>query len=469
MKRKTMLMLWLLWWAASAQGQVTLELERTVRNLHSQDALKHATLCVSVYDASTGQPVYAYDANRSVTPASVMKLLTTGTGFARLGSDFRFTTRLLMRGDTDRDGVLHGDLYIVGGGDPLLGSYRFKQTQHEALFAQWAEAIRKRGIRRIAGSVRFNESLFSGAQQHDSWQLGDVGNYYGAGASALNFHENMYFAYFNAGSSIGDPATLDDTQPRGLGLMEHNQVTTGAAKSGDQVIAYGLNSSNERLYTGTVPLGASHFGVRVAMPHPAASCATLLATYLRKQGIGVDKDTEPAATLPDSVRTLSEYYSPVFRQIAQYTNQTSNNLYAESIFKYLGHHCHADGSFAGGANAITTYLKEKKVEASGVNIVDGSGLSRLNSVTADFLGRYLVMLAREPFFDAFLSSLRTASNPAVHYKTGTMTGVKAQAGYVVANGRKMTYAVIINHAEQASREAAEAVERIVQQIAQLAK
>lgn len=463
-------------------AQSVLELDRAVQRAQGAEGMRHATLSVSVYDATSGQRLYGHDDQRSVTPASVQKLLTTGTAFARLGSSFRFTTRLLMRGEVDREGVLHGDLYIIAGGDPLLGSYRYRQTTADTLFAQWTAALRSRGVRRIDGRICYVASIFCGPQQHDSWQHGDVGNYYGAGATGLNFHENMYFVHFNAGAQLGAPAVVARTNPKNLDLLTVNEVTTGPAGSGDQVVAYGLPWFSERVYCGTVPLGARDFSVRVALPHPGRTCADLLATHLRSQGISVGMGAEEADAEPDSTRTVSEYLSPVYRHIAQYTNHTSNNIYAEAIFKYLGYRQYHAGDFAHGAKAVEAYLAEKGLDLGGVHVVDGSGLSRQNRLTADMLARYLTALCSEPFFDHFLESLSTVGGsgtarnllPALpksvsmQLKTGSMESVKSYAGYVTtADGRRLAFALVANGYGCSGREATQQLTPILMAIAGL--
>lgn len=460
-------------------AQPTAEVDRVVQRVAQEAAMKHATLSVCIYNITQGKMVYGFDEQRTVTPASVEKLLTTGAGFALLGGDFRFTTRLSMRGELDRDGVLHGNLYIIGGGDPLLGSYRYRQTTLDTIFAQWTTALRKRGVRRIDGGVYYNTSIYDNQRLHDSWQWGDVGNYYGAGVSALNFHENMYFVHFNPGAQVGDAATVNRTNPKGLDLMEDCFVTTGAAGSGDNVIVYGSPYSNHRSYTGTVPLGRRDFGVRAALPDPARTCADLFASYLRTRGIGVSLGAEEAKAIPDSLRTVMDYHSIPYHTLAQYTNRTSNNIYAESIFKYLGYKKHGRGTFANGTNAVMNYLHDKGLSTDGIHIADGSGLSRLNRVTTDFLCRYLEAISKEPFFDSFLASLSKSGESGtaksllpslpqgieVYLKTGTMEGAKAYAGYLVTGGELLSFAIVSNHHDCSSREAADLLNSILSKIA----
>lgn len=462
----------------SLHAQPTVELDRLVRETAEETALRHATLSVSLYNVTADKKVYGFDDQRAVTPASVEKLLTTGAGFALLGADFRFTTRLTMRGELDRDGVLHGDVYITGGGDPLLGSYRYRQTTLDTLFSQWTTALRRRGVRRIDGGVCYNASLFDNQRLHDSWQWGDVGNYYGAGVSALNFHENMYFVYFNPGARVGEAATVSRISPKNIELMETNTVTTGEAGSGDQVVVYGAPGSMERLYTGTVPLGKRDFSVRAALPDPARTCADLFASYLRTRGIGVSLGAREVTAMPDSLRAVMDYQSTPYSTLAQYTNHTSNNIYAESIFKYLGYKQYRRGTFENGSKAVTTWLAEKGLAAD--RIVDGSGLSRQNRMTTDFLCRYLAAMSKESFFEQYLTTLAKASESgtarnllaglpegvSVYVKTGTMEGVKSYAGYIVTGGgERLAFAIIANNYNCSGREAADLLTRILQKMA----
>ena len=467
--------------SSSATAQQISELEKTVLATHRESVMRHGMIAVSVYNITQGKLVYEYNSQLALAPGSVNKLLTTGVAFARLGSNFRFSTRLGIRGTVDRDGVLHGDVYIIGGGDPMLGSYRYRQTSIDSLFEGWMLALRKKGIHRIDGCVCYHQAIFDEEPLHDSWPWGDVGNAYGAGVYGLNFHENMYFAHFDPGAKIGHRATPVRTVPKNIDVKEVCEVTTGSANSGDQVIAYGSPTANERIYRGTVPLGRKDFSVRISLPNPAKQCADLFSSYLRTHGISVSSNSTQVRSLPDSLRTVLDYFSSDYFTIAQYTNVTSNNIYAEAIYKYLGYAKYGKGTFSNGGKAVMDWLREKKIDADGVRMVDGSGLSPLDRVTTDFLCRYLTALVQEPFFDDFYNTLAkvgesgTAKNikvsvPGVsmRLKTGTIGGVKAYAGYVdAANGDRLAFALISNGHNCKGTVAGEKLTPILQKIASI--
>lgn len=465
--------------AFTAGAQQVADLEKTILNVQRENGMQHGTLAVCVYNINRGQEVYSYNSDLSMTPASVNKLLTTGVAFSQLGSDFRFTTRIGIRGEIDRDGVLHGNIYIIGGGDPMLGSYRYRQTSPDSLFDGWTRALKKKGIKRVDGRVCYNIGVFDEQPLHDSWPWGDVGNYYGAGVCGLNFHENMYFVFFNPGNKIGYPASCVRVSPKNIKVHGVCEVTTGPEGSGDNVVIYGSPTDHERIYRGTVPLGKNDFRVRGAMPNPAKQCADLFSSYLRTHGVSVSSNSMQVYSQPDSLRIVLDYYSSDYYTIAQYTNLTSNNIYAESIFKYLGYAKYGKGSFTNGSKAVMDYLKDKRIDVGGVRVVDGSGLSPQNKVTAYFLCRYLAAMSKEPFFNEFLHTLSkvgengTAKNllsnlPAgivVRLKTGSMDGVKAYAGYITAaNGDRLAFAIISNGHEANTTVAGEKLNKILQKV-----
>lgn len=455
-------------------------LAKAVEDLRKEEYMKHASLAVSVYNITKAQTVYESDAQRSLIPASINKIYTTAAGFEKLGTNFRFKTNIEYSGDIDAKGTLHGNLYLTGGGDPLLGSYRYKQTQPDTLFAHWTAAITKMGIKAVDGRVYYDPGIFDNQQLHDTWQWGDIGNYYACGVSGLNFHENMYFAYFNAGKKVGYPATIDRTMPKNVNVRNQNEVTTGHENSGDGVVVYGDPSSAMRVYRGTVPLGKSGFSVRGAMPKPAETCAELFASYLRSHGINVSNSVALVVNKPAELKSILSYYSNTYYVIAQYTNQTSNNVYAESIFKYLGYQDYGKGTFDNGQKSVMQYLKGKGLGSGGIKIVDGSGLSRSNRTTADFMTRTLTAVNKSKYAKDFMNTLPMAgrtgtaknlltnlpNNIEVHIKSGTMSGVKSYAGYVITPQNEVySFCVISNDHECSDSVIKSKLEKLLHEIA----
>ena len=460
-------------------AQNTSKLDQTVKEVQSSSQMSHATLSVSVYNITKDRSVYSYEAQRSLVPASMMKLLTTAVGFERLGSMFRFKTVVKYTGKLDRNGVLHGDVVIVGGGDPILGSYRYKQTTSDSVFASWMKAIRNNGIKSVDGRICYDASIFDDKQHNDSWQWGDIGNYYGCGASGLNFHENMFFVYFNGGQKVGALAAVDHISPNGIKVHAQNFVTTGPANSGDNVVIYGDATSSIRVYEGTVPLGKHNFSVRGALPNPAESCAAMFTAYLKANGINVSGNPTQNLRHADG-KDMVDYLSNTYYVIAQYTNLTSNNLYAESILKYLGYKMYKKGTSENGTKAIMAYCTESGLNVDGVKLRDGCGLSRENRLTCDFMCRFLRHVARRPIYSDFSKTLAkvgesgTAKNMlpklpakvAMKITRGSMDGVKSYAGYITsAKGELLCFSIIANNFTCSPSQIQPQLEKIMMQMA----
>ena len=132
-----------------------------------------------------------------------MKLLTTAAALHTLGPDFRFETRLYASAFPDESGILHGDLYLQGGGDPTLGSDRVIGAEKwKAVVEKWVKAIQKAGIKQIDGRIYVDVSLFEGPAIANKVNWENMGNYFAAPASALCFNDNSFAIHFNRGITL---------------------------------------------------------------------------------------------------------------------------------------------------------------------------------------------------------------------------------------------------------------------------
>ncbi len=131
------------------------------RMLQQDKALQHANWTVYVKNITTGEPVLAHNIRQPLVPASTQKLLTTSSALLILGHDFRFATTLQHDGHVDLQGVLHGNLYVKGGGDPSLGAAMLDDSlSMNLLFARWREALSSAGIKKISGHIVADERVY---------------------------------------------------------------------------------------------------------------------------------------------------------------------------------------------------------------------------------------------------------------------------------------------------------------------
>ena len=147
-----------------------------------------------------------------LTPASNLKLVTTGCALHRFGADYRFETRLGYTGRIDENGTLNGDLYIMGGGDPTTGAGDKISTPADALFGKWKKFLQQAGIKRIDGRIIGDGHAYEGHLEHASWSYDDLGTYYGTGMNALCFYENAIDFAVEA-TAEGEPVSFVQSYP----------------------------------------------------------------------------------------------------------------------------------------------------------------------------------------------------------------------------------------------------------------
>ncbi len=441
--------------------------ERAFAAFREDPALDNASWAFVARELNSGQSLIEHNPRLALTPASVQKLVTTASALLALGQGYRFATLLEYDGSIDAEGVLQGNLYIRGSGDPSLGASKMNDSLAlEKVYGRWKQALESAGIVRITGHVIADDRVFDREMVPPRWLWGHIGNYFGAGASGLSANENEYTVYFRAGDAPGAPATVVGTDPEIPGMSFVNEVITGPAGSGDQVYIYGAPYQAERRLTGSVPHGARRFPVRGSMANPPGFVADTFYAFLKKNGFGIDGNPmvlphlPPHRTaIPGQRHVIASWLSPSLAHIVYRTNMYSVNSYAENLLKAIGHHEKGEGSLNGGLAAIREIWEQRGIDTGGLSMFDGSGLSPSNRLTATQIMQILVMMAAEPSFGAFYNSLplagrsgslgnhfkNTASEGQLRAKSGTLNNVRSFAGYApMQNGRLAAFVLIVN-------------------------
>ncbi|NGX45984.1 MAG: D-alanyl-D-alanine carboxypeptidase DacC [Chlamydiae bacterium] len=399
-------------------------------------SVEHSQLSYYAVRCDTGEVLLDRNSDLSLLPGSCLKIATTAAALHLLGADSCFETHLEYDGAIGPTKTLHGNLYIRGGGDPCLGSDRARGAlSWKKQIVSWADAIQALGIDTIEGSVIGDATKWEKALAVPSWSWEDLGNYYGAGACALSFHENAYSLFFQPGDSLEDNAKILRTDPPLSHLSFQNEVTTGPEGSGDRACIYGSEFSPTQFVRGTIPAGVMEFSIRGSIPDPAACCASLLKKELIERGIPIKQQNVVEKTKRTSFHTT---HSPPIKEIVYWANQKSINLYAEHLLKKMGEVSYNDGSTASGINAVTAFWNSQNVDLGGFNMVDGSGLSRKNMATAKQLVGMLLKVKNSKAFPIFLESL-----PQYRFtraKSGSMSLQKCFVGY----SGDIAFAILIN-------------------------
>lgn len=373
-----------------------------------------------------GELVMEDDAKTAFIPASSLKTLTTATALEVLGPDFRFTTTLKSTAPM-KDGVIAGDLVIVGGGDPMLAMADLKA---------WAEDLKERGLQRITGRVRTDSTIFSGSLYGDFWNWGDIGNGYGSGVSGLNLNHNRYTLVFRAGAAVGAPAELLGISTALPDIAWKNAVTTGPAGSGDGVVIHGGESTTKVHLRGTVPLGAAKFQVSGAVPDPQTFTAHHFGRVLAAAGIQIDESGDGTAK---AGHELLKHDSPPLLEIVKSIHATSDNHETECVFRMLG-------VKAGKAPdvVIREHWKPRGLDFIGLRMEDGCGLARADFIRPLDLARLQFLAGSGPQGTHYKESL--LSKDGLRWKGGAMSGVRTYTGFAkTKSGDEFCFAFMINH------------------------
>ena len=434
---------------------------------------------IEVRSLKTGKVVYARNADKSMKPASTLKLVTTAAALDAFGPDLRLRTTVETAARRDGMGRILGDVYLVGRGDPEV-SGRFADDHASAGFEEMAEALKAAGVRQIEGRLVGHEGLFTGERRGSDWTWGDLVWSYGAEVSALSFNDNAAVLTVSPGERAGDPVMVERF-PESRYYKVVSTATTSAAGGGSDLVLERDLGSNEVRLGGTLPAGEEREELAVALEDPALYAATVFAEVLESKGIRVNGVVATSKDpLPAGVRVLAGHDSAPLAEILKDVNKPSQNLHAEMLLRLLGARLKGTGTVEAGQAAVLEFLRRMGVDPRAWALQDGSGLSRSDLVSPRGMVSLLAAMDRHPHAAAFRNSLpiagvdgtlehRMRGTPAqgrVVAKTGTIRHVNALDGYATTrSGERLAFAIIVNHHTGDPRQAASAIDEIVNVLA----
>ncbi len=424
----------------------------------SHDDLASASFGIMVTNKE-GKVILEHNANRSLIPASTQKLLTTATALQELGPAYRFETGIWYTGALSDQGVLSGDLWVEGDGDPTLGSERFGGM--ESLGQQWIAVLKQAGITKIQGKVRVNTGKYPVFTTPRTWIWEDLGNYYGAVPSALSFHENSYTVQLSSPSQQGALCEVVKTAPNMQHLQFQSQVVTANSQR-DNAYIFGGENSSRRYIKGSIPKGRGTFEIKGSIAQPDVVFSSWCTQYLHEQGLQVMSRSYEMPFDRMTAQQVHIHKSPPVFKIVELTNKHSINLYAEHLVLEMSSKRGATLSIESAAEELKVSLTKMGVDTKGMFLTDGSGLSRFNAVTPKQLVDVLTYMKASSNADVFESSLSIAGETGtlrgmfrnssaagkIKAKSGYMERVRSYAGYIDAsNGNTYTFAILVNNYE----------------------
>ncbi len=463
---------------ASTTTDTLNSLEKAIKNFYSDASLKNASISFNVVNTADNSVIASYNPNQSLVPASTMKLVTTATALEVLGGGYTFSTTIQYSGTIDSNCVLHGDVFVKGGGDPALGSKYF--TDHyEGFLDKWALELRNAGIDSVTGRVIADAEIFSWDMVPSTWSWGDIGNHYGAGPSGLTIYDNVCVLHFQSGATAGDSTYISCVNPYVPGLEFYNEVESSNG-SGDDAYIFGAPYETDRYVKGKIPKGKDDFEVKGTIPDPAYLTAFEFYTSLYKWGVscggGVTtvRDLKLDNKYREEIRTdVYSTTSPSVSSIVYWVNLISMNLFAEHLINTIGLKKYGTGSVDAGTSSTTEYWKKKGVDMTGFYMNDGCGLSRFNAISAKHFTDILYKMKSNSTFEkslpvagksGTLSHLckGTTAQGNVKAKSGTMTRVKSYAGYATSKSdKKLAFSIIVNNHNCTTRELEKKLEKIM--------
>lgn len=457
-------------------------------------------LCGILAVTAGGDTLADYNSLHKLLPASNTKLITTGLAIRRLGPDYRFRTKIGYSGQI-RDSILHGDLYIVGGGDPTIASGDRMALSSDSLFSVWKSMISKAGISRIEGHVIGDGRYFDGPIENDSWSYNDLGAGYGAGGNGLCFYRNIQEINAAPGMAPDDAAEVSVSYPETPWIDFRNISVTAPAGSGDNLYLFNTDLAPVAEMRGSLAIDKGQRKEECSNKFGALTCAWYFTKYLTDKGMAV---TEGAADIDsygnvreastsgqdatgkvrlkacgpaihaDSLTIIGTFLSPSVKEIAAVTNLRSDNFYAEALIRMLSKECTGFASYDSCRAVIPGEIKSLGVDCGqGLVMVDGSGLARHNYISPDFFCRFLKAMSTNADYvrtiahpgESRVRNLSRDDRLRIRMKSGSMNGVLCFSGYISsASGRPendIIFSIMTNNCPDGQKEVKIFIDRLL--------
>lgn len=466
--------------AFAGDGRPDTRIQAYIEEIAASEPMASAQLGVKA--VGLDGTVYAdWSSGSRFQPASNAKLITTGAVLNELGPEAKMETALAYSGKIE-DGTLKGDLYIVGGGDPTLGTKDSIAVNLQTLFGQWKKTLESNGIHRIDGNVVGDGRWFEGQGEHPSWLYEDIGTYYGAGMDALSFYRNIQEFRVSAGPAAGTPLQVQPQYPETPWMTFTYDCSTGVAGSGDKLYLYTTDLAPVAELRGTFASDRMPKTLECSNKFGSYTLAHYFLRSLTSAGMEVSGKaayadrkgmlrTEPGgpvlrkAAEQSALTRFASFKSPSLARIAYITNQRSDNFYAEALLRFLSKKKKGSADYKVCPTALGDAVRRLGLDpARGMNMVDGSGLSRKNSLSPAFMCSFLSAMMHSPACEAFAGSLTQPGKGSqvgrmraedqscaarIYYKSGSMDGVRCYSGYVVPkDGLKediIVFSIMVNN------------------------
>jgi serine-type D-Ala-D-Ala carboxypeptidase/endopeptidase (penicillin-binding protein 4) len=437
----------------------SLTLPRSVAAALARAGIPREAMVAWVQEVDAPRPRLAWQADKPVNPASLMKLVTTFAGLELLGPAFTWSTPVWLQGSVS-NGVLAGDLVIKGNGDPKL-----------VLERMWLllRRVQQAGVREIRGDIVMDRSAFVPGELNPADFDGEPFRPYNAGADALLLNYRALLLTITPDPGRGVATIVADPPLAGVRVDASVPLVAGPCDDWRGFLKGDFSEPTRIRLAGAFQGACGEKVWPLAFADPKSYNERALAGMWLEQGgrlTGVVRDGAAPTTAPSF-----ELRSPTLAEVVREINKLSNNVMAQQLFLTLGATQRGAGTPEAAREVVAQWLREKVgAAAAGAVIVNGSGLSRESRLSAGLLGRLLGAAWSSPVMPELMSSLpvagvdgtlrRAKGTPGrAHLKTGSLRDVVGVAGYVLADsGRRYVVVAVVNHANaNAARPALDAI------------
>ncbi|WP_252503140.1 D-alanyl-D-alanine carboxypeptidase/D-alanyl-D-alanine-endopeptidase [Sporosarcina sp. Marseille-Q4943] len=439
-----------------ASGQYE-SLERKINTIMADSSMKSLDASVTVRKASTGEIIFEANAERKVTPASTLKLLTSAAALETLGEEYQFTTDVLTDGSIAK-GVLNGNLYLRGQGDPTL----MKRD-----LDQFAATLSKLGIKKITGDLVGDDSWFDSVRLSPGIDKSDETFYYAAQISGLTLSPNTDY---DAGTVIvnaiptkkGYKAKVTMTPDTGIVTIVNKSKTVPKGYKNTLSIKR-QHGTNNIVITGNAPLGSGGKKEWVTVSNPTAYTLDVFKKSLSEKGITFTKPSKVTRReTSQQARVLASRQSMPLKKLMRPFMKLSNNTHAETLAKTMGKRVYGEGSWNAGLRVMREFGQTIGLQPSEWKFEDASGMSHNNKVTSAQLTELLFLARQAPWYGSFVQGLPVSGmndrfvggtlknrlkgasvKGKIIAKTGSLNQVSSLAGYVeTKNGETLIFSVL---------------------------
>ncbi len=439
--------------AGLPQGALAAEIiPAEVRTAIVGEGLPAGAVSFIVMDTATGRTIAAANAEVPRSPASTMKVVTTYAALDTLGPAYLWHTRAFAAGEL-RDGVLHGDLVLKGGGDPYLTLERW-----------WgfARQLRNTGLRSIHGDIMIDDSAFALPTEDPGAFDGRPNRSYNVAPDALLVNFQSVEFQVTPDATAHRVLISADPMPDNLTIDNRIRFVAGRCRRSADRVDFTVKSStwDHVVFSGALAAQCPPRGFRRALLQPRDYAYGTFLSYWRELG-GEFSGRLRSGVAPTDAAPLLDYESQSLGELIRLTNKFSNNLMARDLFLALGtQHFGEPATLEKSRLAIAAWGAARDLGLEQLRIDNGSGLSREERISAAALARTLLSAWHSPFQPEFLASLPLAgidgtlrsrlhdvAAGSVRMKTGTLAGVSAMAGFVTAaDGAHYVTVSIVNDA-----------------------